>query len=46
LKSNKLNKMHITSFQQQVPWLAGKGVDLHPWGFMNGMGYVQHWNVD
>jgi hypothetical protein len=25
--------MHITSLPQQLGWLGGKGVDLHPWGF-------------
>jgi hypothetical protein len=25
--------MNVTSFPQQVGWLGGKRLDLHPWGF-------------
>jgi len=28
-----LNKMHTTILSQQVGWLGGKRIDLHPWGF-------------
>jgi hypothetical protein len=24
--------MHVTSFPQQVGWLGGRSIDLHPWG--------------
>jgi len=24
--------MHITSLPQQMEWLGGRGIDLHPWG--------------
>jgi hypothetical protein len=27
-----VNKINIILFTQQVGWLGGKGVELHPWG--------------
>jgi hypothetical protein len=27
-----LNRIKIKLFTQQVRWLGGKGVELHPWG--------------
>jgi len=38
--------MHVTSFEQQMGWLGGKGVDLHPLGLRINLhewhGCVQH----
>jgi hypothetical protein len=32
MKYGLLNRINIKLFSQQVGWLGGKGVELHPWG--------------